>query len=1162
MPPLRFRVLALCVLTLALPLSASADQLTVRVLHTTDLHGALTAWDDVRDAAAPRGLEKLATLIRAARADSTPTLLVDAGDALYGSPLVRAWHEGPRTSPEPVVAALDRLGYDALAVGNHEFDGGRASLEAARARAHFAMLAANVLDARTRQPAFGTSIVREFQGARVGILGLTTPAVPMLMDTTLCAGLLFVDPIETARREIARLRGAERCQAVIVLFHSGLERDPAAKGGDAKPRIGEVPGENLGYRLAYEVPGIDALVLGHTHVLLPSATIGKTLVTQAGRNGEALGQIELRFARATSLQEWTLSNADARVQPVSDTTASDPAFGAFARPYAEASRAMLDEVVGQTRAPLGAPEGRFSDNALLQLIHRCQLEASNADVSLAAMFDPAQQIAAGPVTRRDLLRLYPYDNTLGVVELTGAELKATLEHAASMLQEYVWDGRTPILRPDAAGYQFDTAHGVEYEIDLTRAAGSRITNLRWKGKPLDPAQKLKVVANSYRLAGGGDYLELRRARTLWTSNESMPELLRRWVKQKGVLDPMSASQWTLLPDHAGSPERALIDRLARQGVAPRAGFMRLGSGQPATPADLDTWLARAFASPAAGASGTKSARGRSGAPVTLGAALDACERVARAKGYALAAKGADASFRRGLLTGVSGVEARSTSAPLTRAQWLGMVSNLRYPTLRVLETTDFHGAILGGTRDRRTQRPTGGSAALAAAIASERAKNPEGTILLDGGDLFQGTMISNLQYGRPVVEQMNALGYTAAAVGNHEFDWGIDTLVSRVHGMRFSALGANMFERRTNRLPRWARSDTTVRRRGLQVGILGLAYPGTPRVTLATNVAHLRFDDDSTVAARVSQRLRKAGASVVVGVGHIPAETDSLRRARGDLARLGRVSTVDAWLGGHSHNVVDDHVEGRPILIAGAQGQYLAILDLVVDPVARKVVESDGRVDLVYADGPVDSAWTARVERWNANVAPVAATVIGDAALALHRRRPEATIGDFICDAMRADAKADIAMQNPGGMRADLDAGPITRGDVYAVMPFDNTIVTLELTGELVKLAIEQALRGERITQVSGVRYVIDASKPDLEKVTSITLEDGTPLDPQKTYVVAVNNFMATGGDRYDALTQGKNRNDSGRLIRDAMEDWVKVRCAGGKSLSIPTDGRITVTGR
>jgi 2',3'-cyclic-nucleotide 2'-phosphodiesterase/3'-nucleotidase len=1180
-------VLAALVLAAACGGRARAEELTISVLHTTDLHGMLAAWDDGSDKPAARGMEKLATMVAAARAEGHGTLLLDAGDALFGSPLVSVWREGPRTRPEPVITAMNALGYDAMAVGNHEFDGGRAVLDSAIAEARFKFLAANVVDAATGRPAFGSSLVKLVDGVRIGILGLTTPAVPMLTDSSRCSGLRFLDPLEVARTEVARLRGAERCQVVIALAHMGLERDPVARGGDARARPGDIPNENMGYRLAYEVAGIDVVILGHTHQVVPSVTIGGALVTQAGRFGEALGRIDLHFTRASSLAEWQLASRTAGVTMVSDSIASDSGMRALIAPYAAETRSALDEVLGQASGAFTAPWGRLGDNPLWALIHRCQLDASGADVSLATLFDPAQTLPAGPIRRRDVLRLYPYDNSLGVVELSGADLKETLEHAASMLADYAWDGTSPILRPDAAGFQFDAAYGVHYEIDLTRPAGSRIVNLTWHDKPLDPAQRLKVVANTYRLAGGGDYLPLRRARRVWQMSETMPHLLARWVRAKGTLKPDADASWTLLPDYAGSPERPLVDRLVRLGVAPRALAMRLGAAAPARRVDLAYWLARAFDMRSAKPSGAwgdvpdslsvwldgllskgvlgSIAQGERFEPykaASLGLALDWCERTARSRHYALGPKSGDASFRRGLFAGVSGPGALGLVDPLTRAQWLGMLANLRFPTLRLLETTDFHGAILGGSRDRRSQRPTGGSAALAAAIIRERAVNPEGTVLLDGGDLFQGTMVSNLQFGRPVVEQMNALGYTAAAVGNHEFDWGVDTLARRVHEMHFADLAANMVERKSGKLPRWARSDTTVTRRGVRVGIVGLAYVGTPHVTLPANVAHLRFDDDSTTAARVGARLRKAGAAVVVGVGHIPAETDSSRHARGDLARLGHVAAVDVWLGGHSHNVVDDHVDGHPVLIAGALGQYLAVVDLVVDPVGQKIVESAQRVLTVFADAPVDSAWSARVVRWNAGVAPVAAEVLGTAGVALHRRRPESTIGDFICDAMRADVQVDIAFQNPGGMRADLPAGPITRGEVYAVMPFDNTIVTVQMTGALVKLALEQALHGDRVTQVSGLRFTIDQGKPDMQRVTQLTLADGTPIDPAKTYSVAVNNFMAGGGDHYDALAQGTNRTDTGRLIRDAMEVWVKHQCEAGRSYDLPGDGRITEVGR
>src|SRR5262249_675168 len=364
--PLRasFVRLAAASLLLATAVHASESQeVTIRVLHTADLHGALAAWDDWADRPAARGLEKVATLIRAARADTNEdtrgALLLDAGDALFGSPLVRTWREGPRRDPEPVIAAMNALGYDAMAVGNHEFDAGRATLDSAMARAKFPFLAANVVDARTGRPAFGTSLVREFAGVRIGVIGLTTPAVPQLMDSTLCSGLRFLDPLQVAREEIPRLRGAERCDAVIALVHMGLERDPGARGGESKPRPADVPNENLGYRLAYEVPGLDAGILGHTHQVVSSVKIGSTLVTPAGKNGAGLGRLELTFTRTSSLQPWKLLGCEASVTSVADTVASDPALHALVAPYAEATRAALDEKLADATEPLAAPFGRL-----------------------------------------------------------------------------------------------------------------------------------------------------------------------------------------------------------------------------------------------------------------------------------------------------------------------------------------------------------------------------------------------------------------------------------------------------------------------------------------------------------------------------------------------------------------------------------------------------------------------------------------------------------------------------------------------------------------------------------------------------------------------------------------------------------------------------------
>jgi 2',3'-cyclic-nucleotide 2'-phosphodiesterase / 3'-nucleotidase / 5'-nucleotidase len=1188
-PILRYLPAVLCLslqITVAPAVRGETARLTV--LHTTDLHGALTAFDYADDRPASRGLVRIASLVRAAREEGTPVLLLDDGDAIQGGALETAYWRGDRARPEPMMTAMTRLGYDAMAIGNHEFSWGPDALAAARAAAGFPWLAANAVRADDGRPAFGTSVVKELGGVRVGIIGLTTPAIPALEDSANVAGLRFLSPVEAGNAEAKRLRETERCDLVIVLAHTGLEKDPAS----GIERQGDAADENWGFRLGQELQGVDLLVLGHTHTTVNGAAVGGTFIVQAGHQGEALGRVDVELTRATPAERWHLGLRRARTIAVTDSVPADAALEAFAAPYHEAARAALTERIGTAARDIDSPHGRLSAGPLWDLIHAAQLEATGADVSLAALPDPAAVIPAGPVTLRDVLRAYPYDNTLAVVELTGAQLRQALERSARAWAPYTFAADRPLLEPGAAGYNIDGAQGVTYEVDLTRPAGERIINLMWHDQPLAPEQRLAVAVNSYRLNGGGGFEEIARAPRLRARGPEVREALAAYIRRAGTLDGDTGHAWTVLPDYAPCVERPLVDLLVRQGAVPRDEALHLFPGEPARRADLGYWLARAFGWREKRLSGAFAdapdplepwldgllKRGVLGqeakqelfqpfAVASLDNATDWCVAAARAAGYALGDGAATASFRRGLLTGTS-LAGPAGALPARRdtlsvAQVMGMVANTRFPTVRVLETTDFHGALLPGAKERSSGRALGGSPVLAAWIARLRAENPEGTILLDGGDAFQGTMISNLQFGRPVVEQMNLLGYSGFAVGNHDFDWSADTLERRVDEMRFAAFGANLLERRTGRMPRWVRSDTLLVRRGVRVALFGLAYVGTPYVTLASNVARMRFADDSATAARLVPALRKrTHPHLVIEIGHTPGGLDSARRVDGDLGRLAGVPGVDLWMGGHSHNHLLGEAGGATVMIPGWGGQAVGLCDLTVDPVAGRVVERRSRLQSTYADEVVpDSAMLARVAGWNAGVALVAATPIGHNARTLTRSRGgESVLGDLVTDAMRAASGADFAFTNSGGLRADLAEGTVTKGSIYEVIPFDNTLVLVKLTGTQVRDLLEGGLTHGRISPQSGLRYRFDLSRPQGQRLLAVTLADGSPLDEARTYTVAVNNFMASGGDNYDTLARIRDQVDTGILMRDALERHI-IALTQDRPLDVKADGRIEGSG-
>jgi 2',3'-cyclic-nucleotide 2'-phosphodiesterase (5'-nucleotidase family) len=191
----------------------------------------------------------------------------------------------------------------------------------------------------------------------------------------------------------------------------------------------------------------------------------------------------------------------------------------------------------------------------------------------------------------------------------------------------------------------------------------------------------------------------------------------------------------------------------------------------------------------------------------------------------------------------------------------------------------------------------------------------------------------------------------------------------------------------------------------------------------------------------------------------------------------------------------------------------------------------------------------------------VAAIPVGRAARRIARSSPESPVGNLVTDAMRAATSAEIAFANTGGLRADLPEGPLTKGAIYEVIPFDNTLVVATLSGAEVRRVLEESLAYGRVTQVSGIRYEYEADAPDMERVVAVTLADGTPLDVLRDYRIVCNNFMAGGGDNYTTLSNARERRDEGALLRDALERRIAELSAGGGAVDVRPEGRIVRRG-
>jgi 2',3'-cyclic-nucleotide 2'-phosphodiesterase/3'-nucleotidase len=534
------------VLLLALVLVARSfvpDRVQITILSTTDLHGNIDPIDYYTNKPDNRGLAKIATLIKRARKENPNSLLIDSGDTIQGTPLESFHNRKNNAPPDPMMLVMNSLHYDAMTVGNHEYNFGLKVLEKARAEANFPWLSANTYDTAKQQPHYKPYIVKEVAGVKIGILGLTTPGIPNWDNPPNYAGLEFHEPVSEARKWVAVLRDNEKVDVVVIAMHMGLAED--LRTGEVSP--GQVPHENEAIAIAQQVPGVDVIFMGHTHREVPSLYINGVLLTQANYWGKHLARADL-YLQKNANGGWRVYAKSARTLPVDDRVEPDPEAVKIAEPYDNETQGWLTRIIGQSSEELTAKDARFRDTAILDLIQKVQLEAGKADVSMVASFNSEARIAKGPVSVRDIAGLYVYENTLVVLEVTGQQLKDALEHSAKYFKTYV-PGKpaSDLVDEKIPAYNFDIAEGVTYDLDISKPIGQRIQNLRFHGQPLSPTRKLRLATNNYRVNGGGGYTMYKDAPVVYRSSEEIRELIIDWVERNKTVPVKPDNNWRLVP---------------------------------------------------------------------------------------------------------------------------------------------------------------------------------------------------------------------------------------------------------------------------------------------------------------------------------------------------------------------------------------------------------------------------------------------------------------------------------------------------------------------------------------------------------------------------------------------------------------------------------------
>lgn len=487
--------------------------------------------------------------------------------------------------------------------------------------------------------------------------------------------------------------------------------------------------------------------------------------------------------------------------------------------------------------------------------------------------------------------------------------------------------------------------------------------------------------------------------------------------------------------------------------------------------------------------------------------------------------------------------------------------------VQLLGINDFHGQ-LDVTRTVNG-RKVGRADYLAAYLKQQKAK-VKNTLLVSAGDTVGASApVSALLQDEPTIDILNTLHFDVSTIGNHEFDHGVNEMMRQIYGgpnpntgenfagASFPYVCANAVSTSTNQpiLPPY----TIKKVRGVKIGFIGVVTTETPSITMPANVRGIQFTDETEAINKYAKELTKKGVNTIVVLAHDPGTSNQDgTNANGRIIDMAKKidPAVDVIFGGHNHAYLNTKVEGKLVVQAYSYGTAFDDVHLWIDPRTKDVVKSDAEIITTYQDAiEPDAEIKQKIDDAEAKVAPLINKVVGTAETALttdQNASGESNLGDFITDAQRAATNAQIAITNPGGIRANINDGTITWGNLFTVQPFNNSLITMQLTGDQLRQALNQQWATNRMLQISGFKYTWDSTK-GADKIVSMTLEDGTPIVPAQTYTVTVNSFLASGGDGFTTFAAGQNQ-VTGPIDLDALVDYVQKQTG---PINVTTGDRI-----
>jgi 2',3'-cyclic-nucleotide 2'-phosphodiesterase / 3'-nucleotidase len=553
-------------------LYSQADSIRLKIVETSDVHGAIVPFDFVKNKKAYSSLANVATYVNQERAKKQELILLDDGDILQGQPIVYYYNFIKTTSPHICSQVMNYMNYDAGTVGNHDIEPGHDVYDKINKEFNFPWLAANAINKKTNEPYFKPYTVIERNGLKIAVLGLITPYIPNWLPENIWSGIEFEDMILTAKKWVPVILEKEKPDLLVGLFHSGVEY--TYNDQDANT----FRNENASQLVAEQVPGFDIVFVGHDHKgwneWIKTNNDKKVLVLGTQSEARNIAVATIDFIRNKQTNTYSKNFSGELIE--SNKYAPDKEFSSNFSGAEKEVKAFTSKKIAQFSDSITTRESMFGNSAFVDLIHQIQLEYTGADVSFSAPLSFDATIKKGAVFVSDMFNLYRYENLLYKMKMSGKEIKDYLEYSFSIwfstmkspedhLLLFKKDDKGNLIK-DSHGksyqlkgqyYNYCAAAGIKYTVDVTKEPGDRVNVISMQnGDAFDLNKTYTVAMNSYRGNGGGGLLiegakipkdELKN-RLISSTTKDLRFYIIEWMQKHPVFTPTSFGNWKVIPE--------------------------------------------------------------------------------------------------------------------------------------------------------------------------------------------------------------------------------------------------------------------------------------------------------------------------------------------------------------------------------------------------------------------------------------------------------------------------------------------------------------------------------------------------------------------------------------------------------------------------------------